>query len=63
MAKVTIDGKEYDTDTLSEEANKRIRNIQYCEQKAEELRRELAVVQTAHGAYANALKGELPKDS
>lgn len=63
MAKVKIDDKEYDTDSLSEEANKRIRNIQYCEEKMAELRRELALVQTARSAYAQALQGALPKDA
>lgn len=63
MAKITIDGKEYDTDTLSDEAKNNIQNVQYCEQKMAELRRELAVAQTARNAYAQALKGSLPKDA
>lgn len=63
MAKINIDGKEYDTDTLSEEAMNRIRNIQFCEEKMVELRREQAVFQTARNAYAQALKGALPKDA
>lgn len=63
MAKINIDGKEYDTDTLSDEAKNNIQNVQYCEQKMAELRRELAVAQTARNAYAQALKGSLPKDA
>jgi hypothetical protein len=63
MAKVTIDGKEYDTDTLSEDAKNSIQNVQYCEQKLAELKRELAIAQTARNAYAQALKGALPKDA
>lgn len=63
MAKVTIDGKDYDTDKLSAEANANIQNLQYTEQKIAELKRELAVVQTARTAYAHALKGSLPKDA
>ena len=63
MAKVTIDGKEYDTDALSEEATKRIRNIQYCDEKSADLQRELAIVQTARNTYAQALKSALPKDA
>ena len=61
MAKITIDGKEYDTETLSEDARANIQNIQYCEEKLGELKRETAVVQTARNAYAQALKGALPK--
>ena len=63
MAKVTIDGKEYDTDALSDEAKNNIQNVQYCEKKMGELRRELALAQTARNAYAQALKSALPKDA
>ena len=62
MAKITIDGKEYDTDALSEEAQAHVQNVQYCEQKLAELKREMALAQTARNAYAQALKGALPKD-
>lgn len=63
MAKVTIDGKEYDTDKLSEEARNNLLNIQFCEQRIAELQRQTAMAQTARNAYAQALKGQLPKDS
>lgn len=63
MPKVTIDGKEYDSETLSEEARNNMLNTKYCDDKLAELKRELAVVQTARNAYAQALKGALPKDS
>jgi ABC-type antimicrobial peptide transport system ATPase subunit len=63
MAKVNIDGKEYDTDTLSNEAKINIQNVQYCEQKMVELKREVAIVQTARNTYAQALKNALPKDA
>lgn len=63
MAKITIDGKEYDTETLSDDARANIQNVQYCEEKMSELRREMAVLQTARNAYAQALKGALPKDA
>ena len=63
MAKVTIDGKEHDTDTLSDEAKANLQNVQFCEQKIAELRREMAIAQTARNAYAQALKGALPKDA
>jgi hypothetical protein len=63
MAKVTIDGKQYDTEALSDEAKTHIQNVQYCEQKMADLKRELAVAQTARNAYAQALKNALPKDA
>ncbi|OSQ45279.1 DUF6447 family protein [Marivita geojedonensis] len=63
MAKVTIDGKEYDTEMLSEEARNNIQNIQYCEQRLAELKREMALAQTARNAYARVLASALPKDA
>ena len=63
MAKVTIDGKDYDSEALSDEAKNHIQNVQYCEQKMVDLQRELAVIQTARNAYAQALQRALPKNA
>lgn len=63
MAKINIDGKEYDTDALSEEARSNMLNTKYCDDKLAELKREMAIVQTARNAYAQALKNALPKDA
>lgn len=63
MAKITIDGKEYDTDKLSEEVRNNLMNVQYCDQQLAELKRRMAMAQTARNAYAQALKGDLPKDA
>lgn len=63
MAKITIDGKDYETNELPEDARNNLLNIQYCEQKMAELKREMAMAQTARNAYALALKGALPKDA
>jgi hypothetical protein len=63
MAKVTIDGKDYDSTTLSEEARNHILNIQFCEKRVKDLQREIAMAQTARNAYAQALKNALPKDA
>jgi hypothetical protein len=63
MAKVTIDGKEYNTEMLSDDARNNLRNVQYCEQKLTDLKREIALVQTARNAYAQVLKNALPKDA
>ena len=60
---VTIDGKQYNVADLSDEARNNIQNVQYCEQKMTELKRELAITQTARNAYVQALKGALPKDA
>jgi len=63
MAKITIDGKEYERDALSEDARNNLQNIQLCEQKMNDLKRDLAIAQTARNAYAQALKSQLPKDA
>lgn len=61
MAKMTIDGKEYDTDTLSDQAKATIASLQFVDARMQQLRNELAIADTARIAYARALKGELEK--
>lgn len=55
MAKVTIDGTEYETDTLSEESRRQLTNVATADRKLEELRNETAMVQTARNTYAQNL--------
>ncbi|RMF17308.1 MAG: hypothetical protein D6757_01445 [Alphaproteobacteria bacterium] len=62
MAKVTIDGKEYDTEKMSEEARRQLTNVATCDRKLEELRNEVAIVQTARNTYARALSELLQKE-
>ncbi len=61
MAKMQIDGKEYDTDTLSDQAKATILSLQFVDAKMQQLRNELAVADTARAAYARALQSELNK--
>ena len=63
MAKVKIDGKEYDTDTLPEEARDNLNNLNLCEQRLGQPKRDAAITQTARNAYAAALKAALPADA
>lgn len=63
MAKVTIDGKEYETEQLSGDAKDNVMNIRFCDTKLADLKREIAMIQTARNAYAAVLQGQLPKDS
>lgn len=55
MAKVTIDGTEYDTETMSDEAKAQVQNVVFCDRKLGELRNEAAVIQTARNNYAISL--------
>jgi cell division protein ZapA (FtsZ GTPase activity inhibitor) len=62
MAKVTIDGKEYETDNMSEDARRQLGNVATCDRKLEELRNETAMIQTARNAYARSLTDMLSKE-
>jgi hypothetical protein len=63
MAKVSIDGVEYDTDTMSQESRQQLDMLVMTEQKIRQLQAEVAMVQTARQAYANALKASLVRVS
>ncbi|MCA1742715.1 MAG: DUF6447 family protein [Desulfovibrionales bacterium] len=62
MPNITIDGKEYDTDKLSEEARNQLISIQFVDRKIQELNLEQAAYQTARNAYAKALSDILQKE-
>jgi hypothetical protein len=57
--KVTIDGKEYDIETLSDNAKNQVQNLQTTDQEIFRLQNQLGIFKTARAAYANALKAEL----
>ncbi|NBP41088.1 MAG: hypothetical protein EBS54_00735 [Betaproteobacteria bacterium] len=59
MAKVQIDGHDYETEAMSQEAKGRLEMLMLCDQKIRQLQGELAMMQTARQAYANALKAVL----
>lgn len=60
---ITIDGKEYALEDLSETAKAQVTNLRVTDQEISRLQQQLAITQTARKAYANALKTELPKDA
>jgi hypothetical protein len=61
MTSVTIDGSEYTREELSDFARAQLASIQLADQKIAQLQSEIAIIQTARNAYANALKAELEK--
>ncbi|MGB3545219.1 DUF6447 family protein [Rubrivirga sp.] len=63
MATITIDGKQYDEESLSKEARDNVANLRWCDGRLGDLKREAAIAQTARNAYAQALRAALPKDS
>ena len=61
MSTITIDGTEYAEEALSSEAKAELVSMQVCDQRIATLQADLRIAQTARNAYANALKGLLPK--
>lgn len=57
--KITIDGKEYDPNDLSDNAKAQLQSLSFTDQEINRLQAQLAIYQTARRAYANALKQEL----
>ena len=67
MATITIDGKEYDVESLSDETKAQLGSLQYVDSELARLQAQAAALQTARIAYGRALKqtleqGEAPKE-
>lgn len=62
-ATLTVDGKDYDPETISDNAKNLIRNVQFADQELTRLRMQVAAIQTARQAYVNSLKAELETDT
>lgn len=61
MATITIDGKDYNSDILSDEAKNQLSSIQFVDGELARLNAQVAVFQTARIAYSKALNDELLK--
>ena len=59
MPTITIDNRDYDLDTLSEEAKAQLGSLQFCDAELARLQAQTAVLQTARMAYAKELNGAL----
>jgi hypothetical protein len=57
---IKINDKEYDTDSMSNEAKFQIQMIRLCDQELNRLNAQLAINQTARLAYSKALQEVLP---
>jgi hypothetical protein len=60
MTTITIDNKEYDLGTLSDEAKAQLISLQFVDQELQRLQAQTAAYQTARMAYAKALNEALP---
>ena len=59
MANVTIDGKEYDYDSLSDKAKATLSSIQFVQSELKRISAQASVLKTAESTYGKTLKQEL----
>ncbi len=62
MGHLTIDGRDYDLDKLSEPARQQAMNINFVDKEIRRLQIQIKICQTARNVYATALQSALPKD-
>ena len=60
MTIIKIDNQDYDLEILSDETKSQLGNLQFVDAELQRLNAQVAVLQTARLAYANALKATLP---
>ena len=60
MTTITIDHKQYELDSLSDEAKSQLVSIQFVDSELARLEAKAAALQTARLAYAKALQAALP---
>tara|TARA_B100001094_G_scaffold309785_1_gene343772 strand:+ start:624 stop:809 length:186 start_codon:yes stop_codon:yes gene_type:complete len=60
MPAVTINGKEYQTENLSENAQNQFVSLVFVQNEIKRLEAQLAAFKTAEIAYSKALDNELP---
>jgi hypothetical protein len=61
MANIKIDGNDYDLDSLPQEVKGQLAALQQCDQKINSWNMNIALAQTARGAYAAELSLLLEK--
>ena len=61
MPIIKIDNRDYDLDSLSDEAKAQLVALQFVDAELQRLNAQAAVYQTARVAYAQALNNALPK--
>jgi hypothetical protein len=60
MTTIKIDGKDYEVESLSDEAKSQLGSIQCVDSELARLQARAAALQTARMAYAKALQAALP---
>ena len=59
MATITVDGTEYDSENISDEAKNQVASLQFVKNEIARLQAQLAVYKTAEIGYVKALKSNL----
>lgn len=59
MPTIQIDGKDYDTDTLSDEAKKQLSALQIVDNEIRHLQIQLSIANTARGVHVQMLKAAI----
>lgn len=60
MTTIKIDNRDYDLDTLSDEAKAQLQSLQFCDAELSRVQAQAAIIQTARMAYSKALQAALP---
>jgi 3-dehydroquinate dehydratase len=55
MPNITIDGKDYDLDSLPQQAKEQLTSLQFIDSELKRLNALTAIAMTARGAYLRAL--------
>lgn len=56
MPNITIDGKDYDTDSLSEESKSHLASLRVVDGEIQRIKVQLAIAQTARNSVAEDLR-------
>ena len=59
MATITIDGKEFEYDSLTDKAKENLVSLQFVQTELKRVQAQIAVYKTAEIGYAKALKAEM----
>jgi len=63
MSKIKIDGKEYDTDSLSKESKDIVQSLKFVRIEIERLNAQLAIFKTAESSYTRGLMSSIEKSN
>ena len=61
MANIKIDGKDYDSDSFSDDAKATLASLQFVQSELQRSNAQIAILKTAESAYVNSLKEEVEK--